>query len=138
MNVNGWGLGLLEDLSRELNEWELDVIGVTETQLRERVEMRNENYKMIGKGRSKWRKKGGGVGILVRQGINVEVEEIEVGKCEMSEDIMAVNVEYGENGKRGRMLVIVCYMTVEGADARQDNERKYSIIGSMNCNMRSL
>ena len=122
---------MLQDLSKELNEWEMDVIGITETQMREKVELKSESYRMIGKGRSKWKKKGGGVGIMVRQGINVEVEEVDVGNCEMSEDIMAVNLEYKEKGKSGRMLLIVCYMTVEGRDARQDNERKYSIIERM-------
>ena len=44
----------MEDLNREMNEWNIDVVRVTETQMRERVEFTSETYNMIGKGRSKW------------------------------------------------------------------------------------
>ena len=58
----------LEDLSKELQEWSLDVVGITETQMREKVEWETKQYRMIGKGRSKNLKKGGGVGFLVKRG----------------------------------------------------------------------
>ena len=86
INVRGWGGGKFEDMSEVLNEWNFDIVGVTETQLREKVTECGEKYDMIGKGRSKWQKKRGGVGVLVRK----DVEELNVGDCEMSEDIMAV------------------------------------------------
>lgn len=40
--------------------------GRCDRQLRERVNMSSNNCSMIGKGRNKWKVKGGGVGILVR------------------------------------------------------------------------
>ncbi|KAG0715737.1 hypothetical protein GWK47_000111 [Chionoecetes opilio] len=83
---------------------------------------------MIGKGRSKQQKKGGGVGVLVRQEAGIDVEELDVGGCEMGEDIMAVRLEYKVRKGRERILVIVCYMTVEGTGARAENERKYRIV----------
>jgi len=44
------------------------VVGITETQMREKVEWETKQYRMIGKGRSKNLKKGGGVGFLVKRG----------------------------------------------------------------------
>ena len=35
MNVRGWGVGKLEDVCKELNEWKFDIVGLTETQLRD-------------------------------------------------------------------------------------------------------
>lgn len=118
----------MDDLSKELHVWGMDVIGITETKLRERVELYTENHRMIGKGRSKWKKKGGGVGIIVRKKIDVVIEEIKVGECEMSEDMMAAYLNYKARGKTERIFLIVCYMTVQGPDARRDNERKYDLV----------
>ncbi|KAG0720262.1 hypothetical protein GWK47_048876 [Chionoecetes opilio] len=128
VNVRGWNVEKMEDLSREMNEWNIDVVGVTETQMRERIELRSETYSMIGKGRSKQQKKAGGVGVLVRQEAGIDVEELDVGGCEMGEDIMVVRLEYKVRKGRERILVIVCYMTVEGTGARAENERKYRIV----------
>ena len=49
MNVRGWGTGKLEDLSKELEEWKMDIVGVTETHLRDNVYLEEEEYVMIGK-----------------------------------------------------------------------------------------
>ena len=59
LNVIGWYEGKIEDLSLELYEWGMDVMAVNETQLRERVDMCCDRYRMIGNGRSKWMKRGG-------------------------------------------------------------------------------
>ena len=128
MNVRGWDVGKMEDLSREMNEWNIDVACVTETQLRERVELESESFRMRGKGSSKQQRKGGGVGIMVKLDIGVDIEEIDVGECEMSEDIVAIRLEYTEGRDRERIILIVCYMTVERAEARTENERKYIIV----------
>ena len=50
LNVNGWGVGKLDDICREMSEWDFDVVGVTETQLRERCKLENDGYRMISKG----------------------------------------------------------------------------------------
>ena len=128
VNVRGWNVEKMEDLSREMNDWMIDVVGLTETQLRERVELNSREYRMIGKGRSKQQKKGGGVGVLVRMEAGIDVEEIEVGDCEMSEDVMAVRLEYRAHGQKERLIVIVCYMTVNGTGAKAENEKKYGVI----------
>ena len=82
----------MEDLCAEWNEWDLDVVGVSETQLRERMHMKGKWYKMIEKGRSKWKKKGDGVGIIMSYEAGLEVEEMNVGTCEMREDIIDYKV----------------------------------------------
>ena len=46
----------------------------------------------------------------------------------MSEDIFAVRLTYKVEGKCEFLLLIVCYMTVEGRDAREDNLRKYDLV----------
>ena len=94
---------------------------VSETQLQERVHM-------IGKGRSKWKEKGGGVGIVVRHEAGLELEEMNVGTCEMSENIMAACMEYKCEGKVEWFVLCACYMTVEGTDAKEENRRKYEIL----------
>ena len=83
---------------------------------------------MIGKGRSKWRKKDGGVDVLVRLGLEVDVEVMKVGDCEMSEDILAVNLWSKREGRMVRIVLTVCYMSVESACGREENERKYRLI----------
>ena len=121
LNVRGWHEGKIEDLSMELYEWGMDVMAVTETQLRERVDMCCDRYRMIGKGRSKWMKRGGGVGILIRNDLKFEMDELNVGNCMMSEDILAMRVEYKAGKEKISLVMVVCYMTTAGPDADQDN-----------------
>ena len=72
MNVNGWGVGKFEDVCEELYVCGLDIVGLTETHLRERQDMtgHRDRYRMITKGRSKWTKAGGGVALLVRNNLH--------------------------------------------------------------------
>ena len=74
------------------------------------------------------RRRMGGVGIAVRHGAGLEVEELNVNKCEMSEDIMAAHMEYKCEGKVERFVLSVCYMTVEGTGAKEENRKKYEIL----------
>ncbi len=131
MNVRGWGNGKLEDISCEMNEWDVDVVGVTETQLRERLEKESDEYFMLNKGRSKWKKSGGGVGMMIRKKSNIVCEEINVGTDEMSEDILAMKLEYKVRNVVERVVMVVCYMTVQGMNAARDNERKYEILRNL-------
>ena len=131
LNVHGWNVGKLEDLSRELKEWEIDVVGITETQMREEVELDYNDYRMVGKGRSKCKKKGGGVGVIVRKDVGIELDVVKVGECEMSEDIFAASVRYKGKVRTERVFLVVCYMTVEGGRAREENERKYGLVRSL-------
>ena len=51
LNVRGWGVGKFEDVCSELKEWNFDIVGMTETHLRERMQKDGSEYIMIGKGR---------------------------------------------------------------------------------------
>ncbi|MPC48845.1 hypothetical protein E2C01_042630 [Portunus trituberculatus] len=51
VNVRGWGTGKFEDVSKELEEWHFDLVGMTETHLRDDVQVDGCEYVMIGKGR---------------------------------------------------------------------------------------
>ena len=81
---------------------------------------------MIGKGRSKQVRKGGGIGIILRKNKGVEMEELESGNKAMEEDIMIVKLEI--KGKKECLILIVCYITVEGEHASEENEIKYNCL----------
>ena len=128
--MNGMNVGKLEDIMTECEEWSLDVLCMTETHMREVVEICNEEYaySVSGKGRSKQGKKGGGIVVLVRKESAITCEVVSVGECDMSEDIMAVKLDnIGENGKES-LYVCVCYMTVKGQEGKVENKRKYVIV----------
>ena len=48
-------------------------------------------YKFIGKGRLKQNRKGGGVAFMFEVDAAFEIEEMDIGDCEMSEDILIAN-----------------------------------------------
>ena len=84
---------------------------------------------MFYKGRKKQQTRGGGVGVIVRMEAGYDVEEISVGQSEMSEDILAVKIEYATTKyERMQMVMIVCYMTVEGVRSERENREKYACI----------
>ena len=126
MHVKGRYEGKIEDLSMELCDWGIDVIAVTETQLRERVDMCCDKNKMIGMGR--WMKRGDGVGILIRNDLKFEIDELNVGNCMMSEDILAMRMEYNAGKKRMSQIMVVCYMTTAGPDDDYCTRGKYEIV----------
>ena len=129
MNVRGWGIGKFEDVCRELNEWRMDLVGITETHLRDAVRMEGSEYVMIGKGRTRQEKLGGGIAVLHRKMRNLRVEVLDVGDSAESEDVLAARVECkNECGRTERVVVVVVYMTVEGERAVRENSRKYSIL----------
>ena len=125
-------VGKLEDLEKECSEWKVDMIGLTETHMRDEWDIMNEEsqYKWLGKGRRKQCRKGGGVAVMFKKDTQFDVEVVDVGDCEMSEDILVVRVEMlgGQRGKREEVFVCVCYMTVEGQNAPVENKRKYDIL----------
>jgi len=91
--------------------------------------LRSGKYELVYKGRNKQQTKGGGVGIIVRSEVGFEIEEINVGENEMSEDIFAVKIEYATTmNERMQMVMIVCYMTVEGVRSERENREKYAFI----------
>jgi hypothetical protein len=129
VNIRGWGVGKMDDICAEMENWDMDIMGLVETQLRERVKDDHDKYRMIGKGRSIQTRKGGGVAVLVRKDREIEVEEFEVGEDGVSEDIIGVRVEFSRRGKRKeKLFIFVCYMTTEGGNARNENNGKYNIL----------
>ena len=132
LNINGINNGKLEDLENECTEWKIDMIGLTETHMRDTLDIMNKEskYKFISKGRRKQCRKGGGVAVMFKKDAQFDVEVIDVGDCEMSEDILVVRVEMlgGESGRREELFVCVCYMTVEGQNAQFENKKKYDIL----------
>ncbi|KAF2348161.1 Ribonuclease H domain, partial [Trinorchestia longiramus] len=72
INVRGWKVGKFDDLAEEFENGRLDCLGVVETQMRDRVRLvsKENKYQVIGKGRVKWQKKGGGVGLIVKNALN--------------------------------------------------------------------
>ena len=125
-------MGKMEDIMVECSEWGLDIVCLTETQMRERLEINGVEcgYKVLSKGRSKQLKKGGGVAIMVKQDSDVICEVLNIGECSMSEDIIAVKLEYGDEsgGQNGNVYICLCYMTVEGHGAADENRRKYDVV----------
>ena len=128
MNVNGWGVGKFEDICEELYASGLDLVGLSETHLRERQNMtgRLDRYRMITKGRSRWTKAGGGVALLIRNNFHLLTDEIELDDNQECEDILCVRIEYNVKNIKETVIVCVCYMTTEGTDAARDNRLKYS------------
>ena len=129
MNVRGWGIGKFEDVCKEVNEWNFDLVGVTETHLRDNVRMEGNEYVMTGKGRKKQEKLGGGVALLHRKSKGFTVEEIDVGDSALSEDILAARVECKDgSGRSETVIIVVVYMTVEGERAARENSGKYGVL----------
>ncbi|KAF2352214.1 Endonuclease/exonuclease/phosphatase [Trinorchestia longiramus] len=79
---------------------------------------------MIGKGGVKWQKKGGGVGLIVKNALNSKLEEICVGNELKSEDILAMRYEKVQANKC--IILVVCYMTTMGPLAQEENVKKYT------------
>ena len=70
---------------------------MTETHLREELEFQNEkySYRVACKGRSKQKKIGGGIAVLVRKERDITCEMVSVGEdligIKLSEDLMGIN-----------------------------------------------
>ena len=84
---------------------------LTETHLREINDVNEEEhaYRMVCKGRSKQSKKSGGNAGLVCKASMINCEVLNVGKCDLSEDIMAVKLEYEELSQR-KFYMYVCML----------------------------
>ncbi|KAF2343544.1 hypothetical protein FHG87_025700 [Trinorchestia longiramus] len=65
-------VGKFDDLAEEFEKGRLECVGVVETQMQDRVRLvcKENKYQMIGKGCVKWQKKGGGVGLIVKNALN--------------------------------------------------------------------
>ena len=128
----GINVGKLEDIMNECSEWGLDIVCLTETQMREMIEIneKGQEYRVINKGRSKQTCKGGGVAVMMKNNTDISCEVMNVGNCNMSEDILVVKLEYKASmcDKKASLYVCLCYMTVEGAEGAVENKKKYDIV----------
>ena len=127
--MRSWTIGKFEDICREMKDWEIDVLSVVQTNLREDFKKETSEFMMIGKGRSKFEKQGGGLGIIVRKSSNIKTEEYVLeDKEKEAEDIICINIEYNRKKQVENILLIVVYMTVQGRLANIENKVKYSIL----------
>ena len=84
------------------------VVRITETHLQDVVEIEGDEFVMLGKGRKKQEKLGGGVALLHRKVRNLRVEELDIGDSVESEDVLAVRVECrNESGRAEKIVVVV-------------------------------
>ena len=100
LNTNGWSEGTWRTLIEE--EREYDVIGVGETGWHDNVEWNEGAWIVIGRGRQAGEKKGGGVGVIMKEkeGRSIEevnlTREIESGMRHNKGDIVRVRIREHE------------------------------------------
>ena len=106
---------------------DIDILTITQTTLRGELQETFQEYSMIGKGREKFARQGGGVGIIYKHIKGRSIEQIDINKEEIEGEDIAVFKSHGLKGKEGDFILIVCYMTVEGPNATENNA-KYKIL----------
>ena len=63
-----------------------------------------------------------------RKNAKIECDVLNVGNCEMNEDVLAMKLKCWENkNKKEAVYVCVCYMNVEGVLGREENQKKYEL-----------
>jgi len=121
--------GKYELLENECEEWHFEVVGITETNLRETISWEGEKYKFIGKGRSSWEKRGGGVALLISKASRWEVDLLDMGREKENEDILGCKMERSTNGTKEQMILVICYMSTEGPQVcQQENKKKFEMM----------
>ena len=84
---------------------------------------------MMGKGRKKQERLGGGIAFLHRKEGNFKVEEIDAGDSDMSEDVLPVRVErLDDHEKVIKSFLVVVYLTVESERAARENRLKLNVV----------
>ena len=129
MNVRSWNTGKFEDVCDEMKKNDLDFLAIVQTNMREEITKENDEFKIICKGRSKFQRQGGGLGIIIRKSCGINIEEINsISKDDVGEDIIAYNCEYTDTSKKNNsFILLICYMTVQGPNA-EENKKKYIIV----------
>ena len=67
ININGINIASTIDLEEECKDHELEIIGITETHLRNKSKWDGTYYRLEAKGREKRNKKGGGVALMINK-----------------------------------------------------------------------
>ena len=65
VNIQNWSSGKFQDISREMHSNGLDIMAVTQTNLKGKVIEEDGSFLFLGKGRSKWDRLGGGIGMII-------------------------------------------------------------------------
>ena len=117
-------MGKGEQIIIEMEGAGIDLLGVTESQLREDWVSHEEKWSIMTKGRSRNKRRGGrGVGILLRRNMGWEWEQIKIKEEDENEDIMVVKME--NKNTSTVIIIMVVYMTVEGKQwSLLENRRK--------------
>ena len=87
ININGINITSTIDLEEECKDHELEIMGITETHLRNKSKWDGTHYRLEAKGRDKRNKKGGGVALMINKHNDWETEEIDLGNSEDQEDV---------------------------------------------------
>ena len=108
---------------------EIEILALTQTTLRGEIQENFQEYSMIGKGREKLTRQGGGIGIIYNHSKGLSLEQLDINKEEIEGEDIAVFKSHGlrGKGKERDLIIIVCYMTVEGPNAIENNA-KYRIL----------
>ena len=128
LNTNGRSEGKWRTLIEEGKGY--DVLGVGETGWHGCVEWQEGEWIVIGRGRQAGEKKGGGVGVIMREreGRSIEeirlTEEMERGLSYNKGDIVTVKIREQEC----EWWVTVVYMGVEGRGNYEDNRQLYETL----------
>ena len=89
ININGLNITSTIDSEEECKDYELEIIGITETHLRNKSKWDGKYYRLEAKGRERRNRKGGGVALMINKRNDWETEEIDIGNSEDQEDILA-------------------------------------------------
>ena len=106
----------------------MEIIGITETHLRNKSKWDGTHYRLEATGREKRNKKGGGVALMINKHNDWETEEIDLGNSEDQEDMLVWTVT-NKKLKIKQFIIICVYMTTGNKnEIIQENRRKYNII----------
>ena len=128
INIRDLNIVKFDALSKEMDDNDIDIVCVTQTTLRGNLNRDGTIYNMIGKGRCRMVRRGGGVGVLTRNKSKVICEEIDLSENEFCEDLLAIKCQVACEKNIETFFLIVCYMTVEGINAHCENKAKYSAL----------
>lgn len=128
LNTRGWNEGKWRTLIKEGEGY--DVIGVGETGWHNRIQWQEGGWLGVGRGRKVGEKRGGGVGILVKEKTDRNITEISLQEQTESKlgynkgDIITVKIKED----KVEWWVTVVYMGVEGMENRNENRKLYEAL----------
>jgi len=131
LNTNGWSEGKWRSLIEEGKDY--DVIGIGETGWHDSIEWSEGGWEVIGRGRQIGEKKGGGVGIIMKEKEGRNIEEVRLARETEDRlghnkgDILTVKIKEHKT----EWWITVMYMGVESRMNYEDNRRLYEALISV-------